>query len=580
MKKIIFILLMAFGLLKAQTQDTASVIFQYLPESVRIDTTYILLAESPSLAYKVTWKNLQRSMDFSKLVHTDTSYPDDYFALTHANGGLDTVKGIKASNLYTSLLRDSVTTLLGTATSQIYGYVDSSDSSLLAAINLIANVANWDSVNNRLIEAEAGILLNASYIDTLDGEVSTLSSSLYLYARKDSIISSINITPESIKIAANKITFTGDISVVKQELADSLSYGATMIDATQPTMRPDHTTLKEGDVWLDSDDSFRRYVRSGGAWVGVGDSWILPTYTNGSSMPGSPDEGDWHFWTGAEGTYHRNTWYRYTSGLWTASGLFGTYITDTGVYTGELAANQIIAGTGIVNNLSVLSTLTMGSASTTGTIKSYGWNGTANGFQIVGGSSPSFSLIGGTITGGTYQTRPNPGSGDYTRIVINSTDNRIDFYDGSNNLNYLYSFSDFIAVDGLFYATGGFVCPGNVNIANGSFYVNGGALTKVDNKAASSYSNYALISDGYSYTPRAIAATDIDANVSNTEFSYLNGVTSAIQTQLNGKQATITTTNTAIGGSTPTGGSDADMLRDSSTGNVWLKIAGAWYRVN
>lgn len=29
-----------------------------------------------------------------------------------------------------------------------------------------------------------------------------------------------------------------------------------------------------------------------------------------------------------------------------------------------------------------------------------------------------------------------------------------------------------------------------------------------------------------------IAATDIDANVSNTEFSYLNGVTSAIQTQL------------------------------------------------
>ena len=31
---------------------------------------------------------------------------------------------------------------------------------------------------------------------------------------------------------------------------------------------------------------------------------------------------------------------------------------------------------------------------------------------------------------------------------------------------------------------------------------------------------------------RAVAATDIDANVSNTEFSYLNGVTSAIQTQI------------------------------------------------
>jgi len=38
---------------------------------------------------------------------------------------------------------------------------------------------------------------------------------------------------------------------------------------------------------------------------------------------------------------------------------------------------------------------------------------------------------------------------------------------------------------------------------------------------------------------RAVAATDIDANVSNTEFSYLNGVTSAIQTQINAKQDTL-----------------------------------------
>jgi hypothetical protein len=36
---------------------------------------------------------------------------------------------------------------------------------------------------------------------------------------------------------------------------------------------------------------------------------------------------------------------------------------------------------------------------------------------------------------------------------------------------------------------------------------------------------------------RAVEATDIDANVSNTEFGYLDGVTSAIQTQLNSKQA-------------------------------------------
>lgn len=45
------------------------------------------------------------------------------------------------------------------------------------------------------------------------------------------------------------------------------------------------------------------------------------------------------------------------------------------------------------------------------------------------------------------------------------------------------------------------------------------------------------------WTARQVAATDIDANVSNTEFSYLDGVTSSIQTQLNGKEPTITAGN-------------------------------------
>lgn len=45
------------------------------------------------------------------------------------------------------------------------------------------------------------------------------------------------------------------------------------------------------------------------------------------------------------------------------------------------------------------------------------------------------------------------------------------------------------------------------------------------------------------WTARQVAATDIDANVSNTEFGYLDGVTSSIQTQLNGKEPTITAGN-------------------------------------
>lgn len=70
----------------------------------------------------------------------------------------------------------------------------------------------------------------------------------------------------------------------------------------------------------------------------------------------------------------------------------------------SLVADKITAGTGLINSLSVLSTLTMGSAATDGYIQSYGWNGTVAGFQLKGGATPTFTLIGGTITGGIFQT--------------------------------------------------------------------------------------------------------------------------------------------------------------------------------
>jgi hypothetical protein len=110
------------------------------------------------------------------------------------------------------------------------------------------------------------------------------------------------------------------------------------------------------------------------------------------------------------------------SGLQPGSSIDGTYVDS-------LEANKITAGTGIINDLSVKSILTIGSSLTNGIIESYGWDGTANGFRILGGATPSISLIGGTITSGVFRTAI---SGQ--RIEINNPGytNEIAFYNSSN----------------------------------------------------------------------------------------------------------------------------------------------------
>jgi hypothetical protein len=101
----------------------------------------------------------------------------------------------------------------------------------------------------------------------------------------------------------------------------------------------------------------------------------------------------------------------------------------------SLVADKITAGTGIVNSLSVLSTLTMGSAATNGTIQSYGWNGTANGFQILGGATPSITLIGGTITAPVIQTAT---SGIRTTLnQVSGYDYGVVSYDANSNITHI-----------------------------------------------------------------------------------------------------------------------------------------------
>jgi hypothetical protein len=197
-------------------------------------------------------------------------------------------------------LVDSVNGRLGTAESSIdmindtLTYRGGQVQQLMANMNLKANVTKVDSLGVRTDSAEAGISLHAWMLSLQGGQISTLSSNLNLYARKDSIISFINLSPELIQINGENISLDGNVEV--------------------------------------------------------------------------------------NGSFKVN-----------------------GVNIQSVYPDSLVSGS-ILNNLAIKSTLTMGSAATTGTIQSYGWNGTANGFQIVGGASPTVSLIGGTFTGGTFQT--------------------------------------------------------------------------------------------------------------------------------------------------------------------------------
>lgn len=69
------------------------------------------------------------------------------------------------------------------------------------------------------------------------------------------------------------------------------------------------------------------------------------TITEGDAYPSGPKKGDMHFWTGdTTGGMVHNSWYWYGGSAWVRRGLRGTYITSSGVYTGVVNADQVIAG--------------------------------------------------------------------------------------------------------------------------------------------------------------------------------------------------------------------------------------------
>lgn len=101
------------------------------------------------------------------------------------------------------------------------------------------------------------------------------------------------------------------------------------------------------------------------------------------------------------------------------------------------------------------------------------WTGTA------------IETLGATITGGTIQTKIDPGAGDRTRVVISGTTNDIKFYDYNGNLTGSIAgeyVTGTVKIDGATYVNNTFRALSCIATSNDYFFVNSvGQITKINN---------------------------------------------------------------------------------------------------
>lgn len=292
---------------------------------------------------------------------------------------------------------------------------------------------------------------------------------------------------------------------------------------------PTDPSLKEGDLWFDTDDGYKQYYYNGTAWVSVQDTAIAAAQSAATAAQTTADgknrvyrqttqpttgpfaEGDLWFDTDDD-----NKIYRYTSGSW------GTAVALGNNALANLSANKITSGTIdasviTVSNLNAgnISTGTLNAdriaaASITGTKLVAGTitgdkiaAATITASQIAAGSITTDRLIAGTLTGYTITNGSNfnvtaagtltAATGTIGGFTIGSTT----FGDGTNYISTgtfgAASFDNYIVRatgTGIFFSNGGNINLNNGNLNNAtnvsaSGTVSGGTVTSSGNITAS-----------------------------------------------------------------------------------------------
>ena len=259
-KKILFLLIISFVAIKAQ--DTTSVLWSDLPVATQIDSSKELMAISQApLTYRITWKNLQRSLNFKNLVLTNIIDDNDYFAITHTSGGLDTAKGITWGNLIdtiqvqtisivadsTVLLRSDIDTIAGTLViqndtlAQLRSDINQNVSNI--SLNVDSLVTHRTVINahgNLIADITDTLAVFRSGIDILSDSVGIFSSSIIDIG--DTIVahrSSIELNADSINVFSsgaihlNSNTYVdGDFSVSGDIISGGTITGTTLQTAS------------------------------------------------------------------------------------------------------------------------------------------------------------------------------------------------------------------------------------------------------------------------------------------------------------------------------------------------------------
>ena len=381
--------------------------------------------------------------------------------------------------------------------------------------------------------------IDASTTITKDGSNNMVFTDAVIGAKTlASLVSTASIWEEVATDGVALITETDELRVGTTSDLGSEKHqvsGGIALEDSEPIIRLEDTDLgavngQEYRLRQASAHFYIDYMNSGGTFTNALDfnsafdiTANLPFLTKASATgaaglniphgtaPSSPNNGD--VWTTTSGLYS------YINGatvLHTNTPVDATYITQTANST--LSNEQALGalGTGILKNTTTTGVLsialaadfptlnqnTTGSAAKLTTARDlYGFSfdgsaGTASGVNIIGssygGTGSGFTKFSGAATSEKTYTLPNSS----TTILTKN-------YTGSLTTGLLYNTTS----------------TGDLSIASG-------ALTTIDTEDLTT--NRALISVG-------TGKVGVSSVVDTTELNYLNGVTSAIQTQLNAK---------------------------------------------